>query len=87
MNGFTSFAVEVLKTPAFYTACIALGHAILFWLFPAFPRDIVTGADMVIAVVAGVFCGKAVEVKRTAARIAGLEAELKQYRVSKFGMQ
>lgn len=76
MNGFTAFVVEVLKTPAFYTAMIGLSHAVLFYFFPAFPRDIVAGLDMVIAVVAGVFTGKAVEVKRQAAHVAALQARI-----------
>lgn len=82
MNGFIAFVLQVFKTPTFYTAMFGFCHAVIFYFLPNFPRDILAGADMVISVVAGVYCGKEVAVKQSAALIASLQAELRTY---KFG--
>lgn len=70
------FVVRLFNEPAFYTAMLALAHAVLFYLAPTFPREIVVAFDSVVGVVASVWCGKTVETKRTAATIAALKARL-----------
>lgn len=70
------FWQELFKAPAFYTAGLALIHAVLFYLAPTFPREIVVAADGFVAVVASVWCGKTVEAKRNAAQIEGMQARI-----------
>ncbi len=70
MEGIKEFARQLLTTPAFYPAVLALVHAVLFYFVPSFPREIVTAADALIAVVASVLTGQQVSATRRAARLA-----------------
>lgn len=79
MDELKAFLLDVLKTPAFYTALMGLGHALLAYFAPNVPKDIILAVDSLIAVIAGVFTGKAIEAKRAAAHIAQLEAKLKAF--------
>lgn len=76
MDEVTAFVRELFKTPAFYTAALALAHSLLFYFVPAFPREIVVAADGLVTVIASVWTGKVVESKRQSARIAALEEKL-----------
>lgn len=67
------FVKQLFRAPAFYPASLALAHAILFFFYPDFPRDIVTAADGLIAVFAVILTGQSVTVQYRQARAARLE--------------
>ncbi len=73
MDELKTIARDLIHTPAFYTALLALGHAVLFFFLPDFPREIVTAADGVIVVVAGAVTGQQVN---AAARTRALQVKM-----------
>lgn len=47
----------LLRNPSFWATLIALGNAVLLFLVPTFPKEILAPLDTLIAIIAGAFTG------------------------------
>lgn len=49
---------SILKNPLFYTAILALAHAIIAALWPTFPPAVIVAGDALVMVIAGAITGQ-----------------------------